>query len=268
MKTGDLNIAECYFTQARALTPFKRNHYDAIVIRSWFDKYHETQDSVYRDRIIFSGLFWVSKLASDFARYYGIREHYMDLVQEGNLGLINAFEKFDVTREGAFSTYATAWIRAKLYGYLYNFVDTVRRPVHIHAHILHLKRLFSKANLSSEELEEIRYFDAQSEELSVDGLDEYENPELVINRNYLDEEIYLFEAKKKILEYLLHKYGDREVSVFCHRTGLFGHDVATLQSIGDYYKVTRERIRQIENRICNNPDLKLLIAEITSQPCP
>jgi RNA polymerase primary sigma factor len=200
-------------------------------------------------------------------RYMGRGVHFLDLIQEGNLGLMKAVEKFDYHRGFRFSTYATWWIRQTISRSIADQSRTIRVPVHMTDRI---QRLYRTAH----DLEQRTGRKPTSEEIGQEmGLDErkidwmlqvswkpvsLENP---VGEE--DEEMITFvedsqtpspteSATETLLrekvEEVLATLTPREARVLRMRFGLCGERPYTLEEVGQKFGLTRERIRQIEGR--------------------
>jgi RNA polymerase primary sigma factor len=200
-------------------------------------------------------------------RYMGRGVHFLDLIQEGNLGLMKAVEKFDYHRGFRFSTYATWWIRQTISRAIADQSRTIRVPVHMTDRI---QRVYRTAH----DIEQRTGKKATSEEIGAAmGLDErkvdwmlqvswrpvsLENP---IGDE--DEEMITFiedtftpspteSASEQLLrekiEEVLSTLSPREARVLRMRFGLCGERPYTLEEVGQKFGLTRERIRQIEGR--------------------
>ncbi len=289
-QTVGVGIKKRYFAEARSAAYFKPRQFDREVLKEWFAEYQVAENSELREqireRVINSSLFWVIVLAGRFANYYETDEHFMDLVQEGNIGLMRAFETYDYTKGFAFSTYSTHWIRMRMMRYLLTFVDTVRRPENVHNRIASLRRQIKIAQdrmgLGEDSVDDlqlhkailqVKEFDAQSHVQSLDDCPD--DDEVYLGKKWLQtrysdleslfDQIFLEEAREKIVDYLHRRYILRDVHIFCLRTGLIGDEIVTLESIGEHYGLTRERVRQIEFKICHDKGFIRFVTKLVSK---
>ena len=201
-------------------------------------------------------------------RYYGCGLPLLDLIQEGNLGLITAAKKYDGTRGWRFSTYATYWIRQSISRALGDQSRTIRIPAN-------MVELLGKVRKATNELtikfkhqptdEEIaKYLDedldkiqtvldvsqaVSSLDLSVDEDGETSVGDLVaddrVESGYAN---LVKEANKQIIDDVLGTLPAREAEILRMRFGINQEKAMTLEEVGDHYGITKERIRQIENK--------------------
>ncbi len=228
-----------------------------------FGRLARAGDMQARERMIVSNLRLVVKIAK---RYQNRGMPLPDLIEEGNLGLIHAVEKFEPERGFRFSTYATWWIRQTIERAIMNQSRTIRLPVHVGKglnaclrtawtlaqeldreptpediaarmerpvdevrHLLRLgERIASLDGVTGKDGDS-SWFEAIADENATNPLRELEDDDL---RTHLDA--------------LLERLNDKQRAVVERRFGLHGHDSGTLESVGNEVGVTRERVRQIQ----------------------
>lgn len=201
-------------------------------------------------------------------RYYGCGLPLLDLIQEGNLGLIKAAEKYDGTKGWRFSTYATYWVRQAISRALGDQSRTIRIPAN-------MVELLSKVKKASNELtqklgrqpsdEEIaKHLNVELEKVQtvlditqattsldtpVDDEGETSMGDLIADRSAENPFNNLAkEANSQIIDNVLNTLSAREADVLRMRFGINADKPMTLEEVGQVFGVTRERIRQIENK--------------------
>ncbi|MEN9470894.1 MAG: RNA polymerase sigma factor RpoS [Candidatus Aquirickettsiella gammari] len=216
-----------------------------------------------RKRMIESNLRLVVKIA----RHYNNRGlQFLDLIEEGNLGLMHAVEKFDPERGFRFSTYATWWVRQAIERAIMNQARTVRLPIHVvkelNVYLQAARELTQKLDHKPTADEIAKWLDRPFEEVErMLGLNEHitsvdapasseaDKPLLETlsdNRENDPEHILEDENLRKHLEAWLKELSTNQREVIARRYGLLGCDRMTLEEVGEVIGLTRERVRQIQ----------------------
>ena len=201
-------------------------------------------------------------------KYTGHGISFLDLIQEGNLGLIKAVDKFDVTKGYKFSTYATCWIRQSIQRSLGNKSRNIRLPVHLYEKVKKYELLKKELSLKFNReptFEEL----SKKMRVSIDTIYKYERLEhdtISLNMIVGDEDSeledfislstesidnqFIEENLKDVIENLLKNSNltTKEIDILKLRFGIGTNDPKTLEETGKIYGVSRERIRQIQEK--------------------
>jgi RNA polymerase primary sigma factor len=221
-------------------------------------------DKKAREQMIKANLRLVVKIAHD---YEGFGLPLLDLISEGNIGLMKAVERFDPSKGGKLSTYGSWWIKQSIKRALANQSKTIRLPVHLVDKISKMRRVamklqeeFGREPTDEELAEELGMTPSRVAQMrtaairpaSLDapiGDDESNNySEIIADENastpYEDLEE---QTVTKMLQEMVKTLDPREATILRYRFGLDGGSEKTLEEVGEKFGVTRERVRQIQN---------------------
>lgn len=221
-------------------------------------------DKKAREHMIKANLRLVVKIARD---YEGIGLPLLDLISEGNIGLMKAVERFDPTKGGKLSTYGSWWIKQSIKRALANQSKTIRLPVHLVDKISKMRRTalklqeeFGREPTDEELAEELQTTPgrvaamrmASIRPTSLDapiGDDDSNSFSEIVQDENADDPYEQLEDKTVtgMLEDMVQKLDPREATILRYRFGLDGGTEKTLEEVGEKFGVTRERVRQIQN---------------------
>lgn len=219
----------------------------------------------YRKRMITSNLRLVVSIAKKY-QHRGLS--LLDLIDEGNIGLIEAVERFDYTRKCKFSTYGTWWIQQAVIKSIADKGRTIRIPIHVLNVIRktfsvarHLTQEFGREpsfeeiadymDITTEQVENMMKYSGETASLDVTVDDDNVTTlsDLVFSDEYEEPFDSMFNVNlQDILERSMKELSERERRIIVLRFGLNGSSPLTLEEIGSILGITRERVRQIQNK--------------------
>ena len=226
------------------------------------------EEEVYqaRMRVLEGNLRLVVKLAF---RYRNLGLSFLDLIQEGNIGLIKAIEKFEPEKGYRFNTYATWWVQQSMMRALTDYGRTIRLPAHIVERLSKLNRsieyfqqkhktqptiedIASETSLPIEKVRQILELAQCFTSLDSPAGDEEEQKcimDVISNESVTSpEDDFLAQVMREKLNEALNTLSPREAEILRLRFGLYDGTIYTLEQLGNTFGITRERVRQIEKK--------------------
>jgi len=257
-----LDPVTLYFEGIKNLPPIRKDEFEDLWIRAG------KNDKVAKKRLIEGNLRLVIPIAK---KYFRPGIDFLDLIEEGNLGLMHAVEKFDYTRGFRFSTYAAYWIEQSVRRAIDEQSKTIRIPPHAWEALrkwlkewdqLHgafgrdptLSEMAKKLHLSARQIRGV--LDAAEAARGIESLDTPldENEDLFVKdivpekAEYAPDNVLSELRMRDELEKAMGKVGERERKILEMRFGLNGTERMTLETVGKKLKLSRERVRQLEER--------------------
>ena len=253
------NSLKLYFKEMSAINLLTAEEEQALAARI------AEGDQSAKDELVEANLRLVVSLAK---HYQGCGISLQDLIQEGNVGLMKAAEKFDASKGFKFSTYAAWWIKQTITRAIADQSKTIRIPVHMTENINRVRKVSrdlttvlghepTDAEIAKEmnvTVEEVKLFksymaDVTSLDIQVGEDEDTTIGSLIEDTNCVNpEKAAVKEAEKEILYSVLDTLSDREKDILIKRFGLEDGKPKTLEEVGMTYNLTKERIRQIENK--------------------
>ncbi len=265
-RSNDLDLIRVYINELSGATPLTLEE-ETRLFRIYNEGSAKEKEKA-SEKIIYHNLRLVLSIAK---RYCGRGVLFGDLIQEGNIGLLKAINKFDLTKGYKFSTYATWWIRQSITRGIAEQARTIKVPVHTHEFINKIQRTIRDyettygetpsaeeiADIINIDVEKVKYFMSIQDTVSLnatvnkdDGREESEVGDFLEDYDNSGEKFDDQIAMKEFKDYVLNcpRLSQKEIEIVAYRFGLYDGKTLTLEEIGKMYGITRERVRQIESR--------------------
>lgn len=223
-------------------------------------------------RLVQANLRFVINIAK---RYAGYDISFQDLISAGNLGLIEAARRYDPSKGVKFISYAIWWIRQSIYQLLNNQGEIIRKPEKVHSAAIKIETVYTRIKHTSGKEPDIEDIVSTLKQEGVEIDTETVSLYMSTRRTYTsieepiygrDEELFLEDILsvsgtediendivrkdiERLVTELLDTLSPRERTIIIHRFGLFGEEPKTLNEVGQIVGISRERVRQIENRL-------------------
>lgn len=251
------SLVSLYLEDIRKYKLLKREEEEELLKKA------KAGDESAKERLILCNL----RLVVSIAKNYIYKEmNFIDLISEGNLGLIYAIEKFDTTKGYRFSTYAVWWIKQAITKAIINKGRGIRIPSYKYDLFSKINKIISenlfetgeypdekdvanKLGISDKKVKKILQEFQEVISLNVEVGENIYLEDTIRNEDKVDiEEQLVNECGKEKVNEIINMLDDREKEILKKRYGLDGYDIHTLEEIGESFNITRERVRQLEKK--------------------